>query len=119
MLANLNLHAKKGCLFGLSVWGDRSQNNFFNAILESIVENSFELPQERSKFHLYKNVEKLANQTGWEVVLNWEQNTLFPVLEYSPTKNTELFHHQLNRLPEHMREKVRISLEVKLKKIFE
>jgi hypothetical protein len=70
-----------------------------NAILESIIENNFPLPDERSKFYLYKSVAPLAEKAGWEVVLNWEQNTLFPVLEYSPEKNTELFHYQLNKLP--------------------
>ncbi len=61
---------------------------------------------------------ELAEQTGWEVVLNWEQNTLFPVLEYSPDKNTELFHFQVNKLPEQIREKVRATLEGKLYSIF-
>ena len=37
MMLNLNSHAKKGCLFGLSVWGNKLQNNFFMAINESIV----------------------------------------------------------------------------------
>lgn len=80
MLQNLSNLAKPGCLFGLSVWGKRELNNMHMAILESIVENGFPLPEERSKFHLYQKVAPLAEQTGWEVVLNWEQNTLFPIL---------------------------------------
>lgn len=99
MLQNLSRLSKPGCLFGLSVWGNKTTNNYFKAILESIIENGFQPPEERSKFHLYKNVGPLAEQAGWEVVLNWEQNTLFPVLEYSPETNKELFHYQINKLP--------------------
>ena len=60
MMLNLNKHAKKGCLFGLSVWGNKLQNNFFMAINESIIENNVEPPAERSKFYLYKKVGELA-----------------------------------------------------------
>lgn len=71
MMENLNRQSKQGCLFGLSVWGNKLQNNLFAAIRDSIIENDFKLPAERSNFHLYKKVANLAEQTGWEVVLNW------------------------------------------------
>lgn len=32
MLSSLGSKAKKGCLFGLSVWGSKAENNLFKAI---------------------------------------------------------------------------------------
>jgi hypothetical protein len=32
MLKNLHNEAEKGCLLGVSVWGNKDQNNFMNAI---------------------------------------------------------------------------------------
>ncbi len=119
MLKNLSNHSKKGCLFGLSVWGKKQENNLFTAIRESIIENNIQLPEQRSNFHLYKKVGKLAEQSGWQVVLNWEQNTLFPVLEYDPMKNKELFLYQISKLPADAQDKVRLTLERKLRRIFD
>jgi hypothetical protein len=53
------------------------------------------------------------------VVLNWEQNTLFPVLEYDPMKNKELFLYQISKLPADAQDKVRLTLERKLRRIFD
>lgn len=103
MLTNLGKQSTKGCLFGLSVWGNKDLNNLMGGIRDSILESGFELPPERSNFHLYRKVGKIAEQAGWEVVLNWEQNALFPVLEYHPDRNKELFHFQINKLPENQR----------------
>lgn len=65
MLRNLHAHSEPGCLFGLSVWGNKEHNNLFNSIRESIQDSGFELPLERSNFHLYRKVGDLAEQTGW------------------------------------------------------
>lgn len=45
MLRNLHKHSAKGCLFGLSVWGSKEENNFMAAVRDSILENGYELPQ--------------------------------------------------------------------------
>lgn len=65
MLTNLHRHAAAGCLFGVSVWGNKTENNFMSAIREAILENGFDLPPQRSNFHLYKKVGALAESTGW------------------------------------------------------
>lgn len=90
-----------------------------NAMRQSIIDSGFELPKERSNFHLYKKVGDLAQESGWQIVMNWEQNVLFPVLQYDPAKNKELFHYQINKLPAEQRQKVLSTLEDKLKAIFE
>lgn len=106
MLTNLHSHAQPGCLLGVNVWGNKERNNLMMAMRDAILEGGFELPKERSNFHLYQKVPALAEETGWEVVLNWEQNAPFPVLDYHPDKNKELFHYQINKLPEEQRAKV-------------
>lgn len=65
LMKNLYSYAKPGCLFGLSVWGNKEKNTLMNAIRQSIIESGFELPQTRSNFHLYKKVGGLAQQSGW------------------------------------------------------
>lgn len=39
LLKNMHCHAAKGCLFGVSVWGNKEQNTLFNAIRESLIES--------------------------------------------------------------------------------
>lgn len=87
MLKNLHAHSSPGCLFGVSVWGNKNENNLMTSIRDSILESGFELPEERSNFHLYKKVPALAEETGWEVMVNWEQNASFPVYDYHPSHN--------------------------------
>lgn len=41
MMRNLYAHSRPGCLFGLSVWGSKEQNNLFSSIRESIEESGF------------------------------------------------------------------------------
>lgn len=65
MLNNLNVHAVQGCLFGLSVWGSKAENILMGLMREAIEESGFELPNERSNFHLFGKVEGLAEKTGW------------------------------------------------------
>lgn len=49
---------------------------------QSILESGFELPNARSNFHLYKKAGKIAEKIGWKILLNWEQNILFPVIKF-------------------------------------
>jgi len=60
MLKNLHAHSKPGCLFGVNVWGNKHNNNLMMSIRDAILESGYELPQERSNFHLYKKVPALA-----------------------------------------------------------
>lgn len=52
------------------------------------------------------------------MLLNWEQNAPFPVLFYEFGSHSELLDHQVNKLPEHQREKVRATLHGKISEIF-
>lgn len=60
MLKNLYDSAAPGCLMGVSVWGNKDNNNFMTTMRSSIIESGFTLPEERSNFYLYKKVDKLA-----------------------------------------------------------
>jgi SAM-dependent methyltransferase len=119
MLTNLHAHSSPGCLLGVSVWGNKDKNTLMNHIRESLEENHFELPEERSLFHLYGKVPALAAETGWEVVTRWEQNAPFPMYAYDLARDKDLYHYQLNKLPEEQRSKVWEKLEKKIKKSFE
>ena len=88
MLSNLHSCAKLGCLLGVSVWGNKEHNNLFMAMMESVLEGGMSPPPVRSLFHLYNQVPALAQETGWEVVVQWEQNAPFPVINYHPDKDT-------------------------------
>lgn len=98
MLRNLYSHAEKGCLLGVSVWGNKNNNNLMTSIRESYIEANVPLPDERSNFHLYKKVSHLASECGWETVLNWEQNALFPALEADSEKYKSFLFHQVDKI---------------------
>ena len=65
MLKNLYDSAAPDCLMGVSVWGDKKNNNLMTSIRASIIEAGIELPDERSNFYLYKKIEELAEKCGW------------------------------------------------------
>ena len=95
MLRNLHGMANEDCMMGISVWGDKNKNNLMMSIRESILEIEADLPEERSNFHLYNKVEDLVDKCGWEIVLNWEQNVPFPVLEADGDRYGHLLYHQI------------------------
>ena len=39
--------------------------------------NNIPIPNERPHSHLFNKLEALAAETGWEVVVQWEQNAPF------------------------------------------
>lgn len=80
MLSSLGESAVKGCLMGVSVLGNKEKNPFVSAIQDSFVESGFNFPPERSNFHLHGKVGNLAKKYDWEVVMEWEQSALFPVV---------------------------------------
>jgi len=58
MLKNLYNHSVSGCLFGLSVWGNKLENNLHTIFPELVKEYGFPSGKNtRSNFYLYKNVE--------------------------------------------------------------
>ena len=52
------------------------------AIRDSIIESGFDLPAERSNFHLFNKVPQLAREAGWEVMVGWEQLAPFPAANF-------------------------------------
>ena len=78
MLKNLYNEAEEGCLMGVCVWGNPATNHVHPEMKNSIVELGFEPPKSRTNFHLYNKVGELAEKTGWEVVVSWDQTSSFP-----------------------------------------
>lgn len=78
MLRNLYELAGPGCLLGVSVWGEKSQHNFLNLKDEALNHLGRPLPDARSNFHLHNKLEQIALETGWEVVVQWDQNAPYP-----------------------------------------
>ena len=57
MLKNLYDHSVSGCLFGLSVWGNKLENNLHTIFPELVKELGFSSGKNtRSNFYLYKKV---------------------------------------------------------------
>ena len=65
MMRNLHSMAAEGCLLGVTIWGDKSQSNFFPLFREAVVATEGEAPAQRAPFHLYGKLEELAKETGW------------------------------------------------------
>ena len=99
MLKNLHSMATDDCLLGVTVWGDKNRNNLMKSIREAILESGATLPEERSPFYLHEKVGELAACCGWETVLDWDQNALFPVLS-ADKKYEPLIFFQINKVSE-------------------
>jgi len=66
MLKNLFDHSKAGCLFGLTVWGNKADNNLQTIFPQLSKEYGFpEGSNTRSNFFLYKKVTEMAEKAGW------------------------------------------------------
>ena len=80
MMKNLHYLAAEGCMLGVTIWGDQTKSNFLTIPDEAMKAHGIELPAKRTNFHLYNKLEELGAQSGWEVILQWEQNAPFPNL---------------------------------------
>ena len=63
--------AGEGGLLGLTIWGDKKLSNFMTLPVEAMKELGIPVPNLRENFHLYKKIESLAEECGWEVVIQW------------------------------------------------
>ena len=77
MLKNFHSMAAEGCLLGVTIWGEKALSNFMTILPEAMKANGAEPPL-RNPFHLYGKIPELADQSGWEIMLSWEQNAPFP-----------------------------------------
>ncbi len=56
MMKSLLQVAKKGCLLGATVWGDKAKSNFFPVIQQAHVSLGREIGNARSNFFLFNNL---------------------------------------------------------------
>lgn len=54
----------------------------FNLPMECRKSMNKEMPNTRDLFHLYNKLEQMGAETGWEMVIQWEQNTPINAIEY-------------------------------------
>lgn len=78
MMKNFHSMAAEGCLLGVTIWGDQAKSNFFKLLPEAFKAAGVPRANVRSPAHLYGKLPELAEQTGWEIVVEWEQNAPFP-----------------------------------------
>jgi trans-aconitate methyltransferase len=72
MLKNLNSMAEDGCLLGVTIWGNKELSNFMTLIPQAMkAKGLMQGPPPRSPFHLYGKLPELAEQSGWEIILEW------------------------------------------------
>jgi hypothetical protein len=83
MLKNLWESAEDGCLLGLTIWGDKAKNNFFGHFYDFSAKHGLIPTGGRTNFYLYPLIEDLVNECGWDKVIGWEQNGMFPCIEFS------------------------------------
>ena len=80
MLKSLYEQAEDEALIGITIWGDKSKNNYHSPITDLIQSKSSEKQKARSLHYLYNEAEKLLQAIGWKVLLVWDQNSPFPDL---------------------------------------
>jgi len=51
---------EKGCLMGISSWGNPKTSNFFNILAEATIAKGDSTPKKRSNFHLYGKLAEVA-----------------------------------------------------------
>lgn len=87
-LENLGSLADEGCLLGMTIWGDQAQSNLITLAGRGANELGLPTPNVRSNFHLFNRIQEIADQSGWELVIQWEQNAPFPFYEHNENLKT-------------------------------
>ena len=119
MLSNLFDSASDDSLMGLSVWGNPSKNIFFDYLDELCRQSGFTNSDSRSNFYLYNTVDKLLEQCGWEIVLNWEQVALYPFIQHDENNLSLFMKSIVDRFPSNIQKKFLNKLDelINVKKV--
>lgn len=88
MLRSLHAMSEEGCLLGLTVWGDKTKSNFMTLPEKYKLEKGIPLPNMRENFHLFNRLDEIASETGWELVIQWEQNAPFNAYDFNEDLRT-------------------------------
>lgn len=75
MMQSMHEMADEGCLLGVSVWGDKKMSNFMNLPMEAKISLGKPVANVRDNFYLYNKLEQLGKETGWEMMVQWEQSS--------------------------------------------
>ena len=82
-------------------------------------ELGFPAPNIRSNFHLYQKVEELAEKTGWEVLVSWDQVSSFPILSVETMESYAKFAtSNMKALNDDQKKAVKEHYLAKMKEIF-
>ena len=114
ILTNAYNVSTSDAVMGITIWGEKSKNNFTTIIGRAIKELGLELLQKRSPFYYQEVIHQHLQETGWEVVFEWEQQAPFPFTEpsdlvYYFTSLTETFQLYTSEEVEKIKQK---SLEI-------
>jgi hypothetical protein len=83
MMSSLHQMAGEGCLLGVTVWGDQQHSNLLTIMAEAMAANNMPIPNERPHSHLFNKLQQLGDDSGWELLLQWEQNAPFHFISLS------------------------------------
>lgn len=124
MLKNLHELAAPGCLMGVTIWGEKSKSNLLT--LSEKATEVLGLPPipYRSNFHLYGKIPELAEASGWEVVILWEQNApfhhfssdeqLLRMMENWAKKDPKVFEYHVQQVKETFSKKQNLNFPVQM-----
>jgi hypothetical protein len=101
MLKNWHSLSTDDCLIGMSLLGDPKKNHFVRGIREAIQEVGGKLPEDNPPYYWYDKIAKIVESSGWEILLEWDQNAIFPFLTMD---DPHLRQHIEKKVPEKARE---------------
>jgi SAM-dependent methyltransferase len=84
MMTSFREVSEEGALLGITIWGDKTKSNFYTLPSEARAALNKPASNIRENFHLYNKLEQLGSETGWELVVQWEQNSPFSATEFDP-----------------------------------
>ena len=92
MLSNLWNEAEEGCLLGVAVWREAAKLNPVTLFFKCIEELGLKTQEVRRIEYLFDKVEGMGAKTGWELVVNWDQEASFHAFDIEGFKNFARFY---------------------------
>lgn len=80
MLRSLHSQCVEGARLGLTIWGDKTKNNFTPMFGKAVMALGLPPPKDRSPFYLRELIDEMVVECGWETELKWDQIAPFPFL---------------------------------------
>lgn len=83
MLKSLHKKCTEDARLGITIWGNKTSNNFITLFGKAVQALGLPMLGDRSPFYLNELIDEMAAECGWEAEFSWEQNATFPIIERS------------------------------------